>query len=64
MGWNFREVINAETKEKANELFLLALELKDVTRWDVKVDSFRNTLQYPNTWIIDYRARKRKGDKY
>ena len=61
MVWNFRKIVTAKTEKEAKRKFKKGLEQEGFRRWDFKIDSCNNTLQYPETFVIDYRARKKKG---
>jgi len=57
--WTFREVITAKNEHQAKRKFKKIIADKGVRRWDVKIISCRNTLQHPETFVIDYQGRKK-----
>ena len=61
--WTFRKIITAKTDKEAKAKFKEALEDDGFRRWDAKMLSCGNTLQYPETWVIDYTGRKTRETK-
>ena len=64
MGWTFRKIITAQDEREAKQKFKEYLESEGFRRWDFKIISCYNTLQYPETFVIDYQGRKKKGDRW
>lgn len=64
MTWTFNKIIKAKDETEAKQKFKEWLEQERFRRWDFKIISCYNSLQYPETFSIHYRGRFKKGQRY